>query len=202
MYLLRLVNKEHPLADTFVPADLIQDPDSKIWLSKNALNAFLDVNHQMVQEGFNPLLLISGYRPYGYQLKLYQAKINTFIQKGLSKLDAEQQASQIVAPPGCSEHQLGLALDITSYDFKDLKDPLIEDFCYTAEGIWLQQHAHQYGFILRYPLDKVWMTQITYEPWHYRYVGIDHATHIKTYNMCLEEYLLTYLLLGGKNEEL
>jgi D-alanyl-D-alanine carboxypeptidase len=120
---------------------------------------------------------------------LYEKKISFFLSRGLNRNDAEKQAGEIVAMPGCSEHQLGLAIDVTISARKDLEDPLTEDFGDTPEGIWLNKTGPKYGFILRYPIDKREITQITYEPWHYRYVGIKDAMVIQFAGMCLEEYI-------------
>ncbi|WP_069997711.1 M15 family metallopeptidase [Cellulosilyticum sp. I15G10I2] len=189
MCLLKLVNKQNHLSDTYVPTQLVQEPHSKIWLCECTLTAFSSLNTQLVKDGLASLILVSGYRAYDYQKKLYDRKTNWFIARGFSEADARIKASEIVTLPGCSEHQLGLAIDVTSCDMKDLEDPLTEDFQYKPEGHWLNQNAHKYGFILRYPQDKTALTQISYEPWHYRYIGIKHAIALKTLAMCLEEYI-------------
>ncbi len=189
MCLLKLVNKENVLDHTFVPDELIQDPISKVWLCESALRAYLKLNAQITKDGLMPLVLVSGYRDYDYQKKLYDRKTSWFISRGLNDSNARAQAAKVVAPPGSSEHQLGLAIDVASYDMKDLSDPLTEAFGCTPEAFWLSCNAHKYGFIKRYPKDKTEITQITYEPWHYRYVGTEHASNIHAYAMCLEEYI-------------
>ena len=93
--------------------------------------------------------------------------------------DGEEKALQVVALPGTSEHQLGLALDIIA-EF---------DADNTATWQWLKQHCAEYGFILRYPADKEEITGISYEPWHFRYVGVEAAREIMSSGVCLEEYL-------------
>jgi D-alanyl-D-alanine carboxypeptidase len=189
MCLLKLVNKENLLENTFVPEHLVQDPISKVWLCEVVYKAFLALNAQIIKAGMKPLVLVSGYRPYSYQEMLYDKKTNFFIRSGLDENDARKKAGTIVAVPGGSEHQLGLAIDLTSYDMKDLEDPLTEDFGKKPEGIWLSQNSAEYGFTLRYPKNKKIVTQITYEPWHFRYVGKSHATAMKELGMCLEEYI-------------
>jgi len=186
--MLKLVNRQNYLSSTYIPMHLVQDPISKIWLSETVLNAFSNLNTALIKDGMKPLVLVSGYRPYDYQKMLYDKKIDFFKQRGLCEDDAREQASKIIATPGCSEHQLGLAIDVTSYDMKDLEDPLTRDFEEKAEALWLSQNSSQYGFILRYPKNKTEITQIAYEPWHYRYVGRHDAIAMQELGMCLEEY--------------
>jgi D-alanyl-D-alanine carboxypeptidase len=104
---------------------------------------------------------------------------------GYSRAEAVNFAAQSIQPPGCSEHNSGLAIDITRPGVWDTR----EDFDTTKEFAWLQAHAHEYGFILRYPKDKQNITQVMYEPWHWRYVGVGPATAMKASGQCLEEYL-------------
>lgn len=103
--------------------------------------------------------------------------------------------------PGTSEHQLGLAIDVTSEEMVMLEDPLITSFADTESGKWLQSCASNFGFVLRYPQAKEHLTGISYEPWHYRYVGKEHAIAMKRYNLCLEEYVLERTNIGGNNEK-
>ena len=105
----------------------------------------------------------------------------------MTRAEAEKKAATIVALPGTSEHHLGLAVDINSVETS------FED---TAAFRWLQENAENYGFILRYPKDKQEITKIIYEPWHYRYVGVEHAKTINGLGMCFEEYV-EYLSNGG-----
>lgn len=190
MNLVKLVNKKNPLSSDFIPLFLKQDPISKVWLCNEVLHAFNGMNTALAAEHLEPLALISGYRPYDYQQKLYDRKVGFFISCGLSEESSRQKAGSIVALPGCSEHQLGLAADVTAFSMKQQEDPLTEAFAFTPEGIWLSQNAHHYGFVLRYPKDKMSITEITYEPWHYRYVGRQHALSMYALHMCLEEYVL------------
>ena len=117
------------------------------------------------------LPLISGYRSYKKQSELY----NSYV-----KLDGEKKASTYSAKPGHSEHQTGLAFDIGSVD---------DSFKNTMEAKWIEENAHLYGFIVRYPNGKTDITGYIYEPWHVRYLGIDIATKVKESNLSLEEYL-------------
>lgn len=186
---LILVNAKNPLPRDYRPIELIQDSETKIWLNKTAYKYFCKMDKKIQKQGLSSLVLISGYRPYEYQLNLFNKKVEKLVKDGLSNLDATYKASTIVAIPGTSEHQTGLAIDISNTSLAKEEDPLIERFEETEHGTWLNLHAQEYGFILRYPKDKIDITNISYEPWHYRYVGIDHAKKIKQAGICLEEYI-------------
>lgn len=135
-------------------------------------------------EGLSPLIC-SSYRTDIKQETLFKNQIKKYIAKGYDKDKAKQIASTWVAVPGTSEHQTGLALDIvaTSYQVLD------ENQANTAEQKWLMENSYKYGFILRYPVDKSEITGISYEPWHYRYVGKEVAEEIYSQDICFEEYL-------------
>ena len=123
--------------------------------------------------------LSSTYRDYATQTYLYNRKVSQY---------GEEIAKTIVAPPGTSEHQLGLAADITDkyYEFKD------ESLENTELFQWMSANCAQYGFIVRYPKDKEDVTGIMYEPWHFRYVGVEAAEYIMENGLCLEEFVALY----------
>ncbi len=121
-----------------------------------------------------------GYRTHEEQQNMMQNKIDSFISEGYSEKDAEKLAQDWVAEPGKSEHELGLALDINA-DTSLSSDEEVYS--------WLAENAYKYGFILRYPQSCEYITGIDYEPWHYRYVGIEAALEIYTKQITLEEYL-------------
>lgn len=123
---------------------------------------------------------LSGHRRISTQKTNFENKINYYIGLGYDRVAATQKAAEIILPPGTSEHNAGLAMDILSLDV---------EFEQTAAFRWLQEHAQDYGFILRYPKDKEDITKITYEPWHWRFVGEQYAPLIKESGKCLEEYL-------------
>lgn len=123
--------------------------------------------------------LSSGYRDYSTQQYLYNRKVAQY---------GEEVAKTIVAPPGTSEHQTGLACDITDR-YYEVKDSSLEN---TAMYQWMSQHCQEYGFIVRYPKDKEDVTGIIYEPWHFRYVGVEAATYIMEHGLCLEEFVALY----------
>lgn len=138
-------------------------------------------------DGMN-LWISSCYRSQELQAELFQEEIDNNVRSGMTEEQAESEAEIAVARPGYSEHNTGLAIDFNGVS---------EDFENTKEFQWLQEHGAEYGFILRYPKGKEGITHIMYEPWHYRYVGKEHAEKMKELDMCLEEYLY-YLQNGGK----
>lgn len=125
----------------------------------------------------------SGWRSISRQKSNYENKVSNYIKEGNSRSKAEQLAAEWILPPGASEHNMGVAMDIVNTQ---------ESFENTKEFKWLQAHAANYGFILRYPKDKVAITKVAYEPWHWRYVGVEDAKKIKASGKCLEEYLGIY----------
>ncbi|MBO5358654.1 MAG: M15 family metallopeptidase [Clostridia bacterium] len=124
--------------------------------------------------------IISAWRDYGTQVTLYEAQIKKWKDKGYSEADAIKEASSRVAVPGTSEHHTGLAVDFNSTQ---------TSFENTKAFKWLKENAQDYGFIMRYPSDKMDITGgIIYEPWHWRFVGINIAKEMKELGYCYEEY--------------
>ena len=134
--------------------------------------------------GLEPVIC-SSYRTQETQQRLYENKIRCLMDTGLPREEAAAQAGTVVAVPGTSEHQTGLALDIVDASYQVL-DSAQES---TAVQQWLMEHSWEYGFVLRYPNEKSEATGIIYEPWHYRYVGCDAAREMRELGLCLEEYL-------------
>ena len=170
-----LVNKKNKLPDNYVPADLNliskEYSDSKQHLRNIAQINFEKMAKDIEKEGLK-IIAVSTYRDSEYQDKLF----NNYVQeKGL------EYASMCSAKKGFSEHQTGLAVDIANSNLD------YDNFDKSEEFKWVKNHAHKYGFILRYPKDKVNITGYKYEPWHYRYVG-DIAPYIYLNNLTLEEY--------------
>lgn len=130
-------------------------------------------------------LICSSYRTTEKQQALYQSKINRLIAEGCAPAAAETEAAKVVAVPGYSEHQTGLALDIVDATHQALNSTQET----TRVQKWLMNHSWKYGFVLRYPNGKSDITGIIYEPWHYRYVGKAAAKEMKDLDVCLEEYL-------------
>ena len=125
-------------------------------------------------------VVASGYRTEQEQQQIYDESMAEYIEKGYSESDAKTETERWVAIPGTSEHQLGLGVDINADG--------INSYGYEVYN-WLAQNAYRYGFIYRYPENKVAITGIANEPWHYRYVGVNAATEIYKRGICLEEYL-------------
>ena len=127
--------------------------------------------------------ICSGYRSISTQQNIVNNSISSFVRQGYSYEKALDLTYKEIAMPGHSEHNLGLAVD-----FYSSKTGLTDAFENTQFGIWLKENAHKYGFILRYPKNKVSVTEINYEPWYYRYVGDEYALKIKNSGLCMEEY--------------
>lgn len=123
------------------------------------------------------LMVLSSYRSYQDQVRTFEYWVR---QEGLEAAERES------ARPGYSQHQLGTAVDIAN---EGVSYSLVEEFGATAEGRWLEANAHRFGFILSYPRDKEAITGYKYEPWHFRYVGLEHAAAIYERGLALEEYL-------------
>lgn len=181
--LLALVNKEYAL-DEYKPNDLVRPNVPFVFGNQELEKAYLrqeaalQLEKMFADAKSQGILLtaISGYRSYEYQKMLLEREIAQF---------GEEKAVMAVAPPGQSEHQSGLAMDISS---QSNNFQVNIEFGDTKEGKWLAENAYKYGFILRYPKDKVSITQYQYEPWHYRYVGKDAAKVIHENDWSLEEY--------------
>lgn len=137
--------------------------------------------------GYN-MYLVSAYRTYDYQVGLFNRKLNEYKNAGYDDETAYSEASQWVAIPGTSEHCIGLAADIVSSTWYNTNSDLTHSFEDTEHFEWLYEHCADYGFILRYPKGKESVTAITYEPWHYRYVGVEAAKYIMENNLTLEEF--------------
>ena len=179
---LCLVNPWHPLPEGYQP-QLTQvenghQVDSRCAADLEAMLA------DCRAAGHTPLLC-SSYRTQEKQTQLYNNLVQKQIARGNSRSEAMAKAAKEVAVPGTSEHQLGLAVDIVDTQNQVLNRAQ-ED---TAVQQWLMEHCWEYGFILRYPSDKEAVTGIVYEPWHYRYVGLQAARTIHEQGLCLEEYL-------------
>jgi D-alanyl-D-alanine carboxypeptidase len=181
-WMLILVNHSNPLPNTYEP--LLANLSNGMQFDRRAMEQ-LDVMLSAARaQGLFPVIC-SAYRSIEYQQRLFNNQVHRQMSRGLDRQQAEVEAGKIVAYPGTSEHNLGLAVDIVSLDYQHLDEAQAN----TAEVKWLTQHCSEYGFILRYPKDKTDITGIVYEPWHFRYVGIDAAKAIMQSGYCLEEYL-------------
>ncbi len=172
---LLLVNDNYPIKEESIKSDIVnlfkhkdlvigyELSDSEIKLSEDVAQRFSEMVSAAANDGIHHFVLNSGFRSFDKQRRLY-----------------EEKGSQYALPPGYSEHNLGLSLDVGSTQMKMSEAP---------EGEWLENNAWKYGFILRYPKNKTDITGIEYEPWHIRYVGLPHSVIMKENNFVLEEYL-------------
>lgn len=135
------------------------------------------------------LFFASGYRSIELQASNVQNTINNYLNSGYNQAEAENLAFQYLMPAGHSEHHTGLALDIIDHVFLDTGKSLHTDFQYTAAYTWLMNNIADYGFILRYPAGKESITNVNFEPWHFRYVGAENARYIQRNGLTLEEYI-------------
>lgn len=179
---LRLVSAAHPLPEDFEAPELTKLKgghaiDSRVY---PALQQMMD---DCRAAGLNPVIC-SSYRTHDKQEELFRKKVNTLLRQGYSQEKAETEAARWVARPGTSEHETGLAVDIVDKSYQLLDEKQEQ----TPVQQWLMAHCAEYGFILRYPVEKSDLTGIGYEPWHYRYVGVEAAKAITEQGLCLEEY--------------
>lgn len=167
--------------------------DTLVSFDKTALGMFNDMMQAFDNDtGKHDILVNSSYRTMEEQDAIYQIKVEQY---------SEEYASLFVAMPGFSEHHTGLAVDLTIYTDKNESKTFEDNTDYID---WMTANAHKFGFILRYPSDKVDITKIGYESWHYRYIGKPHAYYMVTNNLCFEEYieLLRGYTFDGKHLEI
>lgn len=181
---LVLVNSSHPLAAGFTP---VLTEYQGVQVDERILPA-LSKMMQDAQAAGCPLKLTGGYVDSARQDQLFQAEVKRLMtQQKLSQVLAENQAQSTVGRGGYSENQTGLAVAFSADGLK-----AGASFASTAQYRWLNQNSVSYGFVLRYPEDKSSLTGVTFNPSHYRYVGVDNALKMREFSMCLEEYV-TYL---------
>ena len=176
---LIVVNAGRELPEDYVP-ELKEILGCGKYLDYRVAPHYEDMYYAAKKDGIT-LTPYSAYRSYDRQKNNYNNLTQSYMRDyNLSEAEARKKAATVILPPGTSEHNLGYAMDIcgTESTFKD-----------TKEYAWLQQHAHEYGFILRYTAEKQPITGIIPEPWHWRYVGVEYAEKINNSGLCLEEYL-------------
>ncbi len=178
---LTLVNRNYILKEGYVPKLEEAVKGSGVYLDYRVAPHYQKMYDAAKADGVT-LTPNSGYRSYDLQKNNFNNKINFYVSQGYDKVTATQSAARVILPPGTSEHNAGLAMDIGW---------VTEDFENSAAYAWLDAHAHDYGFILRYPKSeaKQSITEIIYEPWHWRYVGVEAAKAMKSSGQVLEEYL-------------
>ena len=161
-------------------------------LQTAACDAFLEMQKAAAADGVT-VWMQSGYRSVKYQTGLYERKTKYYTDRGYDTATAKEMAAAVVNPPGYSEHNCGLAADLNSPEHTGLD----EGFENTTAFRWLCEHAVEYGFILRYPKGAEDKTEITYEPWHWRYVGRENAAKISASGLCFEDYIAQLHAIAG-----
>ena len=185
---LVLVNPWNEMEEGYEPPELVeieedQSVDSRIAEDLKKMLADAEA------EGLNPFIC-SAYRSIERQESLFDSGMKQRMNSGLGYFDAFEKTASVIAVPGTSEHALGLAVDIISVSNTNLDETQEE----TEEFKWFEENCYKYGFILRYPNGKTDLTGIIYEPWHYRYVGVEVAQEIQSLGVTFEEYIQDYYL--------
>lgn len=179
---LMLVNQSHPMEDGYVPE--LANIDDAHQVDARVLEPLQNMLKAASDEGYS-LYVCSAYRSVDRQKELFNESMIDYVNQGMTYYEAAIETAKSIAWPGESEHATGLAMDIVSSDYAGLDEKQGE----TDDQKWLMEHCYEYGFILRYPKDKSEDTGIIYEPWHYRYVGVEAALAIRDQGVTLEEYL-------------
>ncbi len=187
-----LVSVNSLMPDDYVVEEVLADSTTGKTLDATAAYAYMDMVAAAATDGLT-LRLQSAYRSVSYQAGLFEAQVEKWVGWGYSEEEATVQAATVVNPPGASEHGCGLAADINCPEYLALE----EGFENTSAFAWLSEHAVEYGYILRYPKEDQDATGITYEPWHWRYVGVQNAAIIKESGLCLEEFLEELALVAN-----
>lgn len=187
---LTLVNYENEMPKDYIPP--LSNIDKERQFDSRAINSLLQMMLDMNNAGINHIWAQSAYRNPKKQEHLIQESIQEYLAEGKTEEEAKALTTRSIGEPYKSEHNLGLAVD-----FNDINYAFEEEKAFS----WLVENAENYGFILRYPEDKERITKIKYEPWHWRYVGIENAKEINKLGLCLEEYI-QYLKTGIKGRSL
>ena len=190
MWCLILTNAEYPVPEDYA-VTLKDVPGTDQRVDERIYEPLMNMLEAMKEEGLSPVVC-SGYRTLDKQEKLFNRKVSAYVKKGRSKEESYTLARQTLSIPGSGEHCLGLAVDFYTRSYHQLE----RAFEKTPEGKWLREHAQDYGFTLRYDEGKEEITGIGYEPWHFRYVGIDVARYLKEHNLSLEEFYIEESLYG------
>ena len=179
---LKLVNRYNFLDYYFMPQ--LAPVGGGHQFDVRAYQALLDMLESARADGLNPIIL-SSFRPVARQAYLFGNQVQRHINAGYSEEEAFEAARRVVAYPGSSEHNLGLAVDIVSNSYHGLT----ANQANTPEGIWLAENSYRYGFVLRYPYYQQHITNIIFEPWHFRYVGVAAAQEMFERGLVLEEFV-------------
>lgn len=182
-----LVNNQNPLPDNYdsiIETELVYTSYREYYMDARMADYMKRMLADAEKDGIN-LKVVSAYRTIEYQQQNFENSVQDRIAKGMTEEEAREDTAREVAFPGKSEHNAGLSADIMSDEYESMDDDGFKD---TKAYAWLSEHAAEYGFILRYPENKEHITNIIYEPWHYRFVGVYYANEIKDSGLCLEEY--------------
>ncbi|MGN0695699.1 MAG: D-alanyl-D-alanine carboxypeptidase family protein [Oscillospiraceae bacterium] len=182
-----LINEQNPLPrryDDVIKTEKVDETYREYFLDSRAAEYYKNMLEAAAEDGID-LITVSAYRSYDYQKNNFDSNVEDRMAEGMSYAEAYKDSLASVQLPGQSEHNAGLAVDILSNEYNSMDDDGFEN---TEAFKWLDEHAAEYGFILRYPKGKTDITQIIYEPWHYRFVGIYYANEIKESGLCMEEY--------------
>lgn len=182
---LTLVNEDYAMKKDYVPE--LQTIQDGYQVDKRIAKALISMLDEAEEDGMN-IVICSAYRSVDRQKQVFNDSMKDRLNQGMTYLEAYEDTALSVAIPGTSEHGLGLAVDLVSSQYTELD----ENQATTKEAKWLKENCHKYGFILRYPPEKTAETGIIYEPWHYRYVGVEDATKIMEQGVTLETYLEDY----------
>ena len=177
---LAIIGTEYPLPKDYTPqlANALPSND-RVQLDYRICQQYQQMYDAAKQAGCI-LTPYAGYHSFSSQEKEYSRKLGYYLNNGYTQQEAEALAARKVMPAGCSEHNAGIAIDVGQAS---------ADFANTKEYQWLCDHAQDYGFILRYPQEKESITGVDFQPWHWRFVGVENAQKMKDNNQCLEEYL-------------
>ncbi len=190
MWCLILTNAEYPVPEDY-EVELEAIPGTEQSVDKRIYEPLMAMIGDMKAQGLSPIVC-SGYRTLDKQEKLFNRKVLSFVKAGHTKEESYNLARQTISIPGSGEHCLGLAVDFYTRRYHKL-ERAFED---TPESKWLVEHAQDYGFVMRYGENKTDITGIQYEPWHYRYVGVEAANYMKDNELSLEEFYIEQSLYG------
>lgn len=190
MWALILTNAKYPIPEDY-SAELKILPGTEQSVDARIYDATILMLSDMKAQGLRPIVC-SAYRTLDRQEILFNRKVKNFVKRGYSMEEAYKEAQHVLSIPGSGEHCLGLAIDVCSQSYQRLE----EGFENTKEGKWLREHCAEYGFILRYERGKEEITGIDYEPWHFRYVGVEVAEYMMEKGISLEEFYIEESLYG------
>lgn len=192
LWMLAIASTRYPLSEQY---EIETTTVEGYLFDERAAGALQDMLDAARADGMD-IRITSSWRSRATQAELYENRVYRFQLEGYSREEAEALGATVVLPPGTSEHELGLSVDFVTGDYSALDSGFAEQ----PEYAWLIEHCAEFGFIQRYPSDKGELTGIIWEPWHYRYVGVEVAEYIMANGLCLEEYLEEAGLLPQEGE--